>query len=86
VVEGQKPNDHYFTMDHPALQVWKPRFVTDPETGKTTAAVDQTGDVVFDAHPLWVSKEFEGPLKAVLSTPTGPIVRAIAELKAKMMG
>lgn len=86
VVEGQKPNDNYFTMDHAALQVWRPRSVTDPETGKTTAAVDQNGDVEFDAHPLWIAKEFEGPLKAVLSTPSGPIVRAIAELKAKMMG
>jgi hypothetical protein len=90
VVEGQRPSDNYFTMDHPALQVWRPRFVKDAETGKITTAVDQNGDVVFEANPLWISKEFEGPLKAVLTMPPGAIdrafIRPLMELKSKALG
>lgn len=75
----------YFTLEHPALQTWQPKMVQEEETGKWTPAVDQNGDTVFEAHPVWISKEFEGPLKAVLSSPSGGVTRALMDLKAKMM-
>lgn len=87
VTDGANPDPHaFFTINHPALTTWKPKFTTDPTTGKMVPVQDQNGETVFEAHPLWISKEFEGPLKAVLSTPTGGVVKALMDLKGKMMG
>jgi hypothetical protein len=86
VVEGGKPDGRdYFTIDHPALQKWAPKLIKDKESGKWAAAKDQNGDITFEATPIWISKEFEGPMKAVLSQPTSGLVRALGDLKGKMM-
>ena len=86
VTEGTTADPNaYFTMDHPALQTWGPKFTQDAETGKFVPVLDQNGEMQFGAHPLWISKEFEGPLKAVLTTPSSGLVRAALDLKAKMM-
>jgi len=83
VEEGSTSNPQsFFTMpDEPALQTWGVKFVEDAETGKVVPALDQNGDMM----PLWISKEFEGPLKAVLTGPSSGIVRAIMDIKAKQM-
>lgn len=86
VSEGGAPDPNtYFTIDHPALRTWRPKFTADPESGKMVPVLDQNGQPQFEAHPLWISKEFEGPLKAVLSTPSGGLARALMDLKGKMM-
>ena len=87
VAEGANPDPgSYFTIEHPSLQRWAPKMTTDPETGKVRPLLDENGDMIFEASPIWISREFEGPLNAVLRTPTGPVVRAAMDIKAKMMG
>ncbi|HEY1806002.1 MAG TPA: hypothetical protein VGG45_16130 [Terracidiphilus sp.] len=85
VQEGgaSSPQD-FFTLDHPAFQTWGPKFVTD-ETGKTVPALDQNGQTQFEAKPLYVSKEFEGPLKAVLSKTGNKLYQGLMDLKGRMM-
>lgn len=86
VVDGARPDTSaFFTLEHPALQRWGPKFIRDEATGKVTAATDQNGDTIFEARPLWVAREFEGPLKAVLTTPSNGLYRAVMDLKGKMM-
>lgn len=85
--EGNPDPEQFFTLPgESALTTWRPRFVTNEATGKHEPVKDQNGDVIFDAYPVWVSREFEGPLKAVLQGRSGPIMRAFLELKNKMMG
>lgn len=88
VVEGAKPSDDFFTLDHPALQKWGPKLVVNEQTGKREAVIDQNGDPVFEPTPLWISREFEGPLKAVLQdgAPTHKLTRAYLGFKGKLMG
>ena len=87
VAEGANPDPGaFFTLNHPALTTWKPKFTTDAASGKMTAVVDQNGETVFEAHPVWVAKEFEGPLNAVLTSPSSGVMRALLDLKGKMMG
>jgi hypothetical protein len=86
VVEGANPNESaYFTIEHPALKTWGPKMVKNDETGVFEPVKDQNGGLVFEARPLYISKEFEGPLKAVLSGPSSGLVRAAMDLKGKMM-
>lgn len=87
VTEGGTPDpQEMFTLDHPAFRTWRPKFVVDGETGKVGTIEDPTtGKPVMEAVPLYVSKEFEGPLNAVMSRPTGPIVHALTNLKARAM-
>ena len=78
-----RPGD-FFTLDHPAFRTWKPKFITN-EDGKVVPAVDQNGQTQFEARPLYVSREFQGPLKAVLSTAGNKFYQAAMDLKGKMM-
>ena len=86
VVEGANPDPGaYFTLDHPALRTWGPKFVVNQETQKFEPVRDQNGDMQFEAQPVWVSNEFKGPLNAVLSAPSTGLTRALMDLKGKMM-
>lgn len=78
------PEDGYFTLDHPAFQTLEPRLVLG-EDGKWKQLHDENGDPIFDKKPIYVSKEFEGPLKAVLSEDAGAIYQAMMGLKGKSM-
>ncbi len=40
----------------------------------------------FDVLPLYISRDFEGPLKAILSEPTGELYKQMMNLKSKSMG
>ncbi len=86
VQEGGRTNEGAFTLDHPAMKVWGPKFVVEHETGKLSTIRDpSTGGVVMEAKPLYVSKEFEGPLRAVLTKPTGMLEKGLMSLKGKIM-
>lgn len=86
VEEDQAGNPEFFTIPgHPALMKWGPKMITNEETGKVEPAIDQNGHEMFDSKNLYIAKEFEGPLKAVLSTPNGPIYKAYMNLKGKTM-
>ena len=61
----------YFTLDHPAF--------------KQTTFRTEGGTTVTERTPLYMSKEFEGPLKAVLSGDHGAWYSAYMLLKSKAM-
>lgn len=83
VSEGQaRPG--FFTMDHPAMMRSRPRFQTNAE-GKVVPVLDEAGNIIFDRVPIYISKEFEGPLRAVLRTPTGPLYRGLMAMKGGVM-
>ena len=86
VAEGKAGNPDFFTMDHPALRKAKPVFIEDPQTGKMRAKLDEDGMPVMERTPIFISKEFEGPIKAVLQTQTGEIYNTLMDLKSKSMG
>lgn len=74
-----------FTMDHPAMKTWSPVFAIDNETGKLEAVRDPNGQIVWEQKPLYISKEFEGPLRAVLTKPNGLAMSTVLGLKGKIM-
>lgn len=73
----------FFTLDHPAFTSYKPRMVE--AGGKMTPAKDQNGEMIFDKTPIFISKEFEGPLKSVMSVRDGDIYSGFMLLKSKAM-
>lgn len=76
--------DGYFTLDHPAFRTYRPRLTKD-EAGKWSVTKDENGKPIFDSKPLYVSKEFEGPLKAVLSQDNGLIYKSLMSMKGTVM-
>lgn len=79
VPKGQEKN--YFTIDHPAFKTLKPRIDRNINGNVLTA----DGTPVMDRTPLYVRKDFEGPLRAVLSQENGPMYKSFLALKAKSM-
>ena len=80
VAGGEKPG--FFTIDHPAFKTYRPRYVEQPD-GSVQALRDEEGNTVLDRVPLWISKEFEGPLKAIMSERSGAIYKGLMSLKGK---
>lgn len=83
VISGEA-KDGFFTMDHPAFQTYRPKLEMG-EDGKWSIAKDAHGDDIFEKVPIYISKEFEGPLKAVLSQPSGAAYKALMSMKGKSM-
>lgn len=79
------PHDGYFTLDHPAFQTYKPKLEMG-EDGKWRQLHDEHGLPIFEKTPIYVSKEFEGPLKAVLSNNSGEVYKGLMTLKGKALG
>lgn len=75
----------YFTIDHPAFTRYQPRLFMGID-GKWNPVNDPAGDPIFDKVPLYISKEFEGPLKAVLSQDSSAVYKALMDIKSKSMG
>ncbi len=78
--------DGFFTLDHPSFQKYRPKLVRDEDTGKWSVLHDENGDPIFEKTPIYISKEFEGPLKAVLSQDSGAAYQALMKLKGEAMG
>lgn len=78
------PSDGFFTIDHPAFQTFKPKLIQD-ENGKWNISRDEQGNEQFEKTPIYVSKEFEGPLKSVLSQDSSSTYKALMMLKGKAM-
>ena len=86
VEEGSTKDPHgTFTLDHPAFRTFQPKFVRDAE-GRYVPQRDEQGNIIFESQPLYINKEFEGPLRAVLSTDTSRVYNAVMSLKGRMMG
>lgn len=76
--------DGFFTLDHPAFKDFRPRMTT--VAGKVTPTMDQNGKMVFDKHNIYVSKEFEGPLKAIMMSKQPLWYRALMGIKMRTIG
>ncbi len=76
----------YFTLNHPAFETFRPKVIKNDETGKYEAATDQNGNTIFDRVPLYVSKEFEGPLRALMWAQPGELEKALMQTKAISAG
>lgn len=70
VSASEKPE--MFTIDHPAFKTY--RF-----------ASEENGVKTFERAPLYMSKEFEGPLKAIMTEKSGAIYKAFMGLKGRVM-
>lgn len=72
-------------------QVWKsnPNTVSeyDPVSGYrvTDNGQIERRDTIMERAPLYMSKEFEGPLKAIMTEPTGALYNSLMTLKGKTM-
>jgi hypothetical protein len=88
----------FFTLDHPAMTIYRyktaekatdgqadARILQNSKTADPTFALDKDGNPIVEKAPIYISKEFEGPLRAVLSTSPGPIYKAIMDLKSAAM-
>lgn len=82
VADGAK--EGYFTLDHPAFYKYRPKLELG-EDGKWKVVNDAKGEPIFERVPIYISKEFEGPLKAVLSQDSSAAYKALMELKGKAM-
>lgn len=88
VSEGSKPGADWFTIDHPAFKIWRPKLkeVRDAGEGpKWETVKDAEGNVIFEQTPLYVHKDFEGPIRAVLDQKSGDFYKAAMALKGKTM-
>lgn len=87
VVEGGRPAEgEWFTIpNNPAFNVWRPELVTDPYTGKMSARLDADGQPVMNRVPMFIRGDFEGPLRAVLSTKSNAVYRGLMGLKGRAM-
>jgi hypothetical protein len=92
VAEGAKPGLGWFTIDHPAFTTWRPKFEYKPngdpvlEGNKLKVVKDEDGNPVFEKVPLYVRGDFEGPLRSVLTKPSGAAYSRLMDLKGKTMG
>lgn len=82
VPEGKAKD--YFTIDHPSFRQVKPDVQRGPD-GKWVRMENADGTPRWANEQLHVSRDFEGPLRAVLSQPEGALYRGMIALKAKAM-
>lgn len=80
-----EPNHNWFTINHPAFKTWRTKLAKDAETGKWKQITDQDGNPQFEQVPIYVRGDFEGPLRAVLTTESGKIYQGAMALKGKVM-
>lgn len=83
VSDSDKPG--FFTLDHPAFKTWRPKLEKGDD-GKWTHLQDENGKELFEKVPIYVAKEFEGPLRAVLSSKPNAVYNALMALKGKATG
>jgi hypothetical protein len=90
VVVGSRPAKGWFTIaGNPAFTKWEPaEFIQNEETGAWEPQRDQKGDIVFVPKPIYMPKEFEGPMRAILdeSVNRGRIVEGAHSLYSALMG
>jgi len=84
VVEGEALGDKWFTVPHPAFNAYRPRMSRN-EAGEIGPVMDENGKVVIDKVPLYVSREFEGPMRSIMRGETGWWYNASMQLKGAAM-
>ena len=84
VAVGFKPDDGWFTIDHPSFKQWRSKFAE--VDGKVEAVKDSAGNPVFEQVPIYVRGDFEGPLRSAMWGKSGETYQAMMSLKGKTMG
>jgi hypothetical protein len=84
VAVGFKPDDGWFTVDHPSFKQWRPKFAE--VDGKVEAVKDSAGNAVFEQVPIYVRGDFEGPLRSAMWGKSGAAYSGLMALKGKTMG
>ena len=94
------PDHKWFTFEHPAFYTLRPRMeAADTAAYRATVAqrggvavppariplMDRNGNPVMDRVPLYVRDDFEGPLRSVLTKPSGMLYSTMMGLKGKTM-
>lgn len=83
VAEGEQLGQGWFTLDHPAFKTYRPRMAE--ADGKVAPLRGPDGKIVFDKVPLYVSRQFEGPLRSVMRHESGAFYSAVMMAKAGAM-
>ena len=81
---SDQPGSGYFTLDHPAMRKWTP-VLAQGEDGKWSQAISADGQPQFKQVPIHISKDFKGPLTAVLTAQTPDWYRALMVAKGASM-
>ena len=77
-------DEGFAQINHPAFMTFRPRMTVN-EDGKHVPMVDQNGKIVMDKQHMYINKDWEGPLRAVMSTTDGATYAAYMLLKSKAM-
>lgn len=85
---GDEAGPNFVTFDHPALKRWMPRMKE--EDGKMVPVTDSDGNIIMESRPLFVRRDFAGPLRAVFTSSLGneaidKIYRGLMALKGMSM-
>ncbi len=75
----------WFTMEHPAFKTWRPAFRKNADTGQWENPKYPDGSPVFEKVPIYVRSDYEGPLRAIMSEPSGAFYKGMMALKGKVM-
>src|SRR3990167_673392 len=86
VSEGRPGERHenWFHIDHPSFKTWRPKFQNNEE-GKIVPILNNRGEPVFEQIPLYMRKEFEGPMRSILTKKSGALYDFLMSLKGRTM-
>lgn len=79
------PAEGFFTLDHPAFKAYRPKLEKGDDN-KWHHVQDEHGAPLFEQYPIYVSNQFEGPLRAILSSKPPLWYRALMQIKMKTIG
>lgn len=86
VTPDQAPR--FFTIDNPVFTTLRPQLVpgqrADGSPGMV-ARLDDQGRPIITRVPIYIRKDFEGPLRAILSKKASPLYQAMMRLKGGAM-
>jgi hypothetical protein len=89
IVGGTQPAKGWITIaGNPAFSKWEPhKFILNEETGKFEPVRDQNGNIIMAPKPLWISPEYEGPLRAILrqGADANKVYGFLMEIKSRSM-
>lgn len=84
VPEGQSRADYFTIPQSAAFWTARPRLEKASD-GKWSVVKNEAGEPIMDRTPIYVHREFEGPLRSIMSSDSSAAYRGYMALKAKSM-